>query len=159
MIRHILIAYLLLPLSLAMGCATEATSREELAQLGLEAIAENDPSIYRDFLVTIPKLREHCSEAELHRALTVLPQAHAKLKSALKTCHDLANWKSAVLVSLRGGDVFEHALECGGRYARMSPIIATYVIDHDRYEVHHRRGYLEDEQVFLLSKQPWCTRE
>jgi len=154
------IAFLALLLCVsASACVTEAHSREELAELGLASIQENNASRYRDFLVTIPRLREHCSEAELHRAMIVLPQAHEKLSSAIETCHNLANWSDAVLVSLRGGDVYEHALECGGQFARMSSVVATYVINFERYEIHHRRGYLKDGSAHLVSRQPWCTRQ
>ena len=141
------------------GCAAEAHSRQELAENGLDAIRDNDASRYRDFLVTLPKLREHCSEAELHRAMLAIPKANESLNRAIKQCHQMADWSKATLVSLRGGDVYEHALECGGRFARMSSIVATYVIAFERYEVHHRRGYLKDGSTYLVSRQPWCTRQ
>ena len=159
MSRHLHIAAALGLLLTSAGCAFNADSREDLAEIGLNAIQSNDASHYRDLLVTLPKLREHCTETELHRAMLVIPQANMRLESSIESCHEMANWDQAVLVSIRGGDVYEHALECRGHFARMSSVVATYVIGFDRYEVHHRRGYIKDGDTFLVSREPWCARQ
>ena len=144
---------------LSPACATNAESREELAEIGLRSIQNDNASTYRDFLVTLPKLRKHCSETELHRAMLAIPQANENLERAVKSCHELADWNRAILLSIQGGDVYEHALECGGHFARVSSIVATYVVGFERFEIHHRRGYLKDGTSFLVSREPWCTRQ
>ena len=144
---------------LSPACVTSADSREELAEIGLHAIQNDDSSTYRDFLVTLPKLRKLCSDTELHRAMLVIPQANENLSRAVKSCHELADWDRAILLSIQGGDVYEHALECGGHFARVSSIVATYVVGFERFEIHHRRGYLKDGSTFLVSREPWCTRQ
>lgn len=135
-----------------------AGSRLELADIGLEAIQENDVARYRSLLMTIPQLREHCTPQELDRASATLPRAIERLADAIRSCHSLTDWKRASLVSIQGGDVYERARECKGQYARISAVVATYVVDRERFEIHHRRAYLEGGESYLVSREPWCAR-
>ena len=141
------------------ACGVGATSRGELAEAGLEAIQANDVSRYRHYVVNLETLREHCSVAELDRAQRAVPQAHARLKGAIASCHRLVDWRGASQVGLMGGDVYERPRECGGHLARVSDIIATYVVGHERVSVHHRQPYLLDGRLYLAGRQPWCARQ
>ena len=58
--------------------------------------------------------------------MLAIPQANENLERAVKSCHELADWNRATLLSIQGA-TFTNTL-CGGHFARVSSIVATYVV-------------------------------
>ena len=136
------------------GCSGLPTSRTALAERSLKSTIENRSEVFREAMLTIDSLSQHCSVAVVSRARQSLPYRYGLLKGAIGRCHKLAPWKRAQLLGIQGGDVSEKPRECGGHFERLSDVVVTYVVAQTRYQIHLRKVYRRGGRYLVVGQPP-----